>query len=313
MLNWIEGFERYGAADAAPSGLDLDYTVTNSSLMTLRSGRLSGCALEIAGASSVGSLVHTFSSAITPISFGFAFKYTWSSATGTATLAYVPSSTHWIGVNRATGYLTNGTIGDMASAPIVSGRWYYVEVIATATAFTVYLNGTQVGTATISRGATATFTLQGATTGTVLFDDFYSGSSILGPQRVQAFSPSGDGDSSGWTPSAGTSHHSLVSENPSDGDTSYVNTTSGLDLWTYGATADGTINGVQINTIARTEDNSTGLYLPVKSSSTQSDGTAQTVSSTAFKNYSRIVEADPATSAAWTSSGLSDSQFGVKV
>ncbi len=313
MINWIEGFERYGTADSAPSGLDLDYAVTNSSLMTLRSGRLAGCALEIAAAASIGSIVHTFSSVITPISFGFAFKYAWTSATGTYQMAYLPSISHWVGVNRATGYLTNGYTGDMTSAPIVSGRWYYVEVLAAASAITVYLNGVQVGTATLARGTTASFTLQGATTGTVLFDDFYSGSAILGPQRVQAFSPIGDGDSSGWTPSAGASHYPLVSENPSDGDTSYVNTTSGLDLWTYGATADGTINGVQINTIARTEDNSTSLYLPVKRSSTQNDGTAQTVSSASFKNYSRIVETDPVTSAAWTQSGLASAQFGVKV
>ncbi len=128
--------------------------------------------------------------------------------------------------------------------------------------------------------------------------------------------PSGD-SSVQWATSTGTTHYNLVNEVPPDDDTSWVQSaTSGqADLFTYPPIT-GTVEaiyGVQISTIARVTDaNTFSLIMPVVSGS-ESDGTSQVISSTAYADYRRIVETDPATSQLWTQAGINAATFGVKV
>ncbi len=120
-----------------------------------------------------------------------------------------------------------------------------------------------------------------------------------------------------WATSAGSTHYSLVNENPPNDDTSWVQcATSGqTDLYGYTQSNYGvaTILGIQLVTACRVTDTNTyNLLMPVFSGS-QNDGTAQTVLSTNYSDFRRIIETDPNTGAAWTPTALNAATFGVKV
>lgn len=139
---------------------------------------------------------------------------------------------------------------------------------------------------------------------------------FLGARRVVAIFPEASGDSTDFTPSAGN-NWAAVDDNPTDSDTTYVEsgTAADLDLYNFTAVAGlgSTINGIQVNTVARETDvTNFNLITHVKSGATDSEdgGIALTSSyTTAF----RLLATDPNTSAAWTSSGLNSAQFGLEV
>ena len=159
------------------------------------------------------------------------------------------------------------------------------------------------------------------------FDDIYicdtdgtKNNNLLGRVKVEAIFPSADGDSSDWTPSSGTDHSAMVDENPADDDTSYVEsgTQDDTDLFAYddlSAITTEPILGVQVSTDVRMNEfpGALDVKLPVKSSTTTSDGEVTNVNDDDYTIVHRILEDDPATSAAWTASGINSAQFGIKV
>lgn len=143
---------------------------------------------------------------------------------------------------------------------------------------------------------------------------------FLGRVLVEGVFPSADGDSSDWTPSSGTDHSALVNDNPADDDTSYVesNTLDAVDLYVYTDLSTITtepILGVQVNADVRMNEFPGDLDIkqPVKSGGTTSDGDATNIATDSYQPAYRVLEDDPATSTAWTASGVNNAQFGIKV
>lgn len=223
------------------------------------------------------------------------------------------------------------------------GRWYYIEVRAVidnaSGEVEIKVNGKQVlnlsGIDT-QIGATSQLThikLWGAQGhgGDVIeqnqmFDDLYivdtsgaDNNTFLGPGKAEALYPDAEGDNIQWTPSTGTDNSANVDENPRNDDTDYNESgvTGNYDLLTAGnlATITGNVKGVQLNTDARvTNATPIDLINKIKSSTTEDEAVAQAVSdSSNYTTFYDVWEQDPATSTAWTVSGVNGIQIGYEV
>jgi len=142
---------------------------------------------------------------------------------------------------------------------------------------------------------------------------------FLGQVIVEAIFPSADGDSSDWTPASGTDNYAMVDDNPTDDDTSYVESGTQGDEDLYEYTDLSTITDEDIvGVVLKTEPRMTAfpgdldLYQTVKSGTAASDGDAANIADDTYTSIQRVLETDPNTSSAWTASGVNGVQFGIK-
>lgn len=234
--------------------------------------------------------------------------------------------------------LSNGSTLATGTTPVPPGTWVYIELGAhihsSAGSATVRLNGlTECSVSSVNTNPVGSGTANVVALGTygnmpndqtIYFDDHYAcdgqgsvNNTFLGDVRVQALLPTSDGANTAWATSSGSTHYNLVNEVPPDGDTSYVTSSTVGQVDEYGMTpiavSSGTVAGVQVLIYARKNDAGTRTIAPVvREGGTDYVGTSQALS-TSYVYLSQIYEADPATSAAWTISGINGDQFGVKV
>mgnify|MGYP000955464631 CR=1 FL=1 len=170
---------------------------------------------------------------------------------------------------------------------------------------------------TIAFGAIATGTPQLAS----IIDNLYIldgtgqvNNDFLGEVSVIAHSPTGDGTSSTWVPSAGTDHYALVDESPGSA-ADYITGSSGdRDLFTFSPEdlTGFTIKGVVLKALAKkTDSGDAGLLLVAKSGETVLQGAANVLSQDDMY-YSQAIEMDPNTNNAWTPESLAAAEFGVE-
>jgi hypothetical protein len=219
-----------------------------------------------------------------------------------------------------------------SSLSIGAGQWYYIELKV--------LTNNSTGTVEIKvNGATwlnltSQDTQQGSNAwhdavriGTVncvsRFDDMYvldsSGSAnndFLGNRKVVALDPDGAGDTTAWTPSAGSNYQNVDEGDLLDEDTTYneTSTDTDQDLYTYEnlpANA-ASVDGIQITSEARVTSGQMDLSNVIKTGTTTDAGSADTITSTSYVTSTRIEEQDPDTAAPWTPSGVDGAQFGIR-
>lgn len=340
-LLWIEGFEGMGTSDGShpsPTGiLSRKYpTVVYPDYMWLVAGRTGGHGLNMNGV-----WAELYTSNLTTnatMVVGFAYYYTATYQARIVTL--YDGAQQGVNLRQATGgelavYRDGTLLATTSGLGLQTGTWYWIELKVVCGDSGSYelrvgginkLSASGVDTKAGSNDYHTRVGWIGPANGAMYIDDIYildgSGSAnndFLGNVKVVAIVP--DGDVSGYqdfTPSAGSDHYALVDENPVNDDTDYVEsgTTGHKDLWTYVA-ASGlgtTIAGIQINTMVReTDAESFSLKTLIKSDTTEDEGAGEVIGSTSYKMLKRISETDPATAAAWTSSGVNAAQFGVKV
>jgi hypothetical protein len=223
-----------------------------------------------------------------------------------------------------------GIIGSASGLPLTGlGVWHYWEVYGTVSATTgtcvVYLDGAQViGVTNVNTGSSAVGGLQYTTSNLgggggnrVIIDDIFQSDSAtrLGECKIETLRATGD-SSVNWTPNSGSNNYSRVSETLVDGDTSYVSTAStGVrDLYTIGSLSSTPANIFAVNVVAfaeKTDATTRQLYNSVRSATADSDGIAQNLAAS-YGRYDRIMNTDPATSAAWTASGVNNLLIGPK-
>lgn len=341
MLLLVEGFEGFGTTTGVapqPAGaLGRLYSASQESQMRMRTGRLSGYALEFNyGGSQITSGTLTTDDTLI---VGIAVKF--PASDDVRFLVLLDGVT--LGMN-----LRLTTVGEIevyrgatflaksAAAVILANTWYYIE-------FKVKCNNT-TGTYEVRVGGVNVVSASGVDTragandyhdiarldwylgsGNTKFDDWYicdstgsDNNDFLGNCRVVAILPDGD-DTAGWDTASGGSDHCLdVDENPADDDTTYVEdgTSGHKDLYDYAAmTPDlGPIKGLSIKTVCReTDASSFSLITPIKSGITEDDDSAQAIGTTDYVTKTRISEFDPNTSVAWTETTVNAAKFGVKV
>lgn len=138
---------------------------------------------------------------------------------------------------------------------------------------------------------------------------------FIGDHRIQTLTPDGAGNSSEWTPSAGT-RHEAVDETVSDDDDTYVSesTLTDSDLYTVDdpAIEHQTVHAVVVNTVARaTGTTPKALRAQVRHGSTTGNGSAVDIpdDSSYHLNQTAFVQ-NPDTVAAWEGSELADLEIG---
>lgn len=339
---WLEGFEGFGTSNGvAPSGLDEKYDATNRiSLTDIHDGRIAG-KRWYANTGSIPYMRTKDLGAQTAIVVGFGF-HAERLANQTIFYFYEASDTQGLNIRLTLGgelaaYRVNTLLGTSTGANLRPNQWYFIEFKATLSNTTgtvvIKVNETQVlslSSQDTQQGGTAEwrkYRLEGSSVfpDNFSFDDWYilntSGSQnndFLGSIRIDGILPNGDSGTINWTPSTGTLNYALVDENPHNTDTDYVesSTSTDQDLYDYASvpTTLDTIHGLQINTVVRETDASDfTLKTLVYSGTTLSADTAQAIAGTSYEVLHRVVELDPDTSSAWTSSGINSAQFGIEV
>ena len=141
-------------------------------------------------------------------------------------------------------------------------------------------------------------------------DDF------LGDIKVETLFANGVGNSSQWTPLAGSNYEN-VDETATDDDTSYVfsSTPTNVDTYTFAnlAQIDAGIKGVAVNLQHRKTTAGSKTIRPiVRHSGTDYAGTTVPV----FDDYAsntQIYQANPGTSATWTTGDVDAAEFGAEL
>lgn len=284
----------------------------------------------------------------TTVIFGMAFMVTTNNASNLL-MTFYTGTTRQLCIQWATDGTLNlrrtsasGTLLATSSGhpPIAPITWFYLEVKTTlstsvATVTTVRLNGQVVITYTgATSGATAGVSKVGqqpANTTWFRIDDAYvcddvdatatqgrPNNDFLGDIRVATLFPNGDGDSSGFTPSSGANHYSLVDEVPPN-TTDYVSASvSGTrDLYTV-QDVPANVNkvyGVRSMSIATKSDAGAGSLKPlIKENGV---ATAEPPQGVAYPTWislfgpNRFVR--PSDGGLWTPSDITNLQIGVEV
>jgi len=197
-----------------------------------------------------------------------------------------------------------------------------VTISATVGVFQVWVNSVSVlnltaqNTKNTANTTVSAFTL--SCVGNVVHDFcdiVWSDGSRIGDVRTECIVPSGAGTHAQWTPSAGANWQN-VDEIPPDGDTTFNDTTvvGNIDSFTHPAlsASPASILAVIVNVRARNTTTGVGSVAPfVRSSTTELAGTAVTLN-TSYQNFQSVYATDPATSAAWTLSGVNACEIGYK-
>jgi hypothetical protein len=333
-LLWIDGFEGYGGTDGIASSLlaARGYGNTGGSYYIGIGNKIGYCLYFNVGQSNV--LITPALTTDSTFIFGCAVYF---GSSNYINLGMYDDGTYGMNVTFQPGTpatvtvrLGNSTIASDSSFSTMP-KWHYIEmkVFCHASSGSVEVridNKTIISITGINTKAGAhdyhnKLNFNAATNTYV--DDFYvcdgSGSTcndFQGICKVVGLLPSGDTDTVQWTPSAESTHYSLVDDNPANGDTDYVYTSTQtlMDLYDYPhLIGTGTIKGLQLNTQARlSAGTSIILQTPIISNGTTEIGPDTTLTSASYADYRHISTTDPYTSSAWTIDGLNAAQIGIK-
>jgi hypothetical protein len=328
-----EGFDMYNGTGAnTGASARWDFTGTGGGgNVVMTAGRFGGQSLIFTAGSGGAQGRLALPSTYMAFGHGFAFKFdNTSNFNAACNLRTVAGATVvLLGINTSTGVLTvtgpSGTIATASGLPITTvGVWHYFEVYGTVNAVTgtcqVYLDGVQiVNVINVNTGSTAVQNLfyQGVAQPLFYIDDIFFSDVVtrVGECRVETLRPNGD-SSVTWTPNSGSNNYSRVNETLVDGDTSYVSTAStGVrDLYTLGALSSTPANIYAVNVVffgEKTDATTRQMYGSIRSNTTDSDGPLFNLAAN-YSRFDRVVANDPATSAAWTASGVNNLKIGPK-
>lgn len=272
---------------------------------------------------------------------GFRFKWTTNDQTtdffsiadgATAHVMFALSNSGQLFAYR--GHLA--TLLGTASGSLSSGAFNFLEfrvkVDDSAGTVDVYVNGSNVLSLTTqdtrNGGSAAQWNTmylgniqQNLGSKVYVYDDFYYGDSsssgaVLGPCRSKVTLPNGAGNSSQFTPSAGSNWQN-VDEANQDGDTTYNgSTTAGhIDLYTgasLGVTS-GTVKAVQTCLVVRSNGAGAERIKPMfRIGGTNYEGTEVGVT-TSYLYSTEVFHTSPATSNPWSFSEIDGAERGMKL
>jgi hypothetical protein len=337
-LRFTDSFDHYAAATSA----DMLVKWNNASgagnvVIQAATGRRGTQALKLNATATVTKTLDAQATCI----IGFSFNAPTLPGADAAILIFLDAGVNQCDLRmRADGTLRatrNGTALGTSSSALSAGTTYYIEVKVlisdAAGTFEVRVNGSNTGWLALTSqdtkntaNATANqFSLSGPVTGT-LFDDLYvcdsagsTNNNFLGDIRVDAYVPSGNGNSSQLVGSDSNSvdNYLLVDEALYNTDTDYVQSATAAQKDTYAFTdmshTPASIFGLQVNMIGKKDDSGNrSICSVIRSGGADTDGTSQALSTT-YVDYMQVSETDPNTAAAWTKTNLNSAEFGVKV
>jgi len=345
---WFDGFDLYGSS--ADMLANYSYYASTTPTFDSVGGRYGGGSANLAATSATGSAMLCIgvpnSDVYHQIGGWLYFDALVNSTIGgarTTAGTYLDSSTQLhcaIGVTSAgeiTIYGDGGTvIATSAPGVVAQGQGSYIEVRirrhATLGSVQVYqmgelvveaLNVDTIDTSTTvllgfwNRGTSAEETL-------LHLDDFYVDSSAsgftipVGDKRVVGGAPNGDTAQADFTKSTGTTGYTLIDDTGGgNGDTDYIYSAtvghkSEFDITNL--TQSGTYYAVAVHSRMKKSDAGarTGRNY-IKSSASIGTGATRSPTDTEYTQYKDVFELDPATSSAWTKSGIDALLIGEEV
>lgn len=236
-----------------------------------------------------------------------------------------------------TGAIPSGTLLAQSSANVIDDNWHYIEVSATIHATTgsviVRVDGVEVVNFTGNTKNTGTSTnidlvrfkagkYVGVST-IVALDDMYicdgtgsTNNTFLGDVRVQTILPTGAGSSTQLVPTGSANNWQNVNEVPFNNATYNASSTVGeRDMYALGDLTVGTTTVYATQSVAHMQKSDAGVgtaKVAVKSGASTYYDPTQSLGS-AVTAYATVREVDPATSTAWTVSGVNAIEAGVEV
>jgi hypothetical protein len=225
-------------------------------------------------------------------------------------------------------YAANGTtqIGSDSATALSTNKWYRIDVkFISASSCELRIDGVSAitgipGSDTVSNISLGKLANRNDQTVNFYYDDVAIDTAQYPPDgAIEIMLPSADGNYTTWTIGAGSGDKwQQVDDLPHDSDTSYLVSTLTVDnAYTAAMEAaanagiSGTINTVKSIIISKQDGAGSGTYSRrLRSGSTDSDG-SNTNSSASYATASRMFATDPATSAAWTISGLDGVEVGI--
>ena len=238
------------------------------------------------------------------------------------------SSTGRVELHRGDGtLLATGTIN------VCDGAWHYLEVSVTfngttgASVVNVDLiqqfSVTSINTIVSANSyANAISIYRQNSSGYMSYDNWVvmdtTGSTFnafQGEMRIFGVLPNQAGNYAQWTPSTGA-NFSCVNQNPDDGDTTYISTTStgNLDSYKFASlpfTA-GTIKAVWVNIVAKSSDVGVKtVSILSREAGTDYVGSNVITLGNAYSSFGQFYNVDPAGSA-WTITNFNNMEFGIK-
>jgi len=347
-LLFMDSFDHYASADLLEK-----WTYRKGDYFSIGAyGRNGTNGLLCTNTSQTSHLAATVLGGVDEVIVGFAVKPIVITAAGASLLSFGGGTTWECGVavlpdatlqpfRGTANFTTDGPgsmsyltlIGSASSSGLQQGVWSYLEVRMkchdSAGTCIIRLNGIEVlnltgldtlySTSTLTRFAvasTGTFNTYFHIDDLVVMDTTGSlNNTFMGDVTISAIFPTGAGNSSGWTPSAGSNYDCVNETSPND-DTDY-NATSVLttkDLYAFAdAPAGADIRAVQVLAAVRKGAEGPGqVKLVTRSNSTDYDGVAQGIGGTSYSYVREVYETDPATAVAWTEGGFNAAEFGLK-
>lgn len=340
-LRFVDSFDHYATANLAEKWT----AVTSTPAISAGNGRRGTQSFR---PSTGHAITKTIDSQATWC-IGFALRYTTLPIGACGVFALLDAGTVQVDLRvNGDGTLSvtrNGTAvtGGTSSGALTTGAYHYIEYRVTisssvsANAWQVDVDGVNVITVTAGQSSknTANATANGfklgnaatggSTVGTLDFDDLYAcdgqgsvnNGSFLGDVAVSVLYPASAGNYAQWTPDSG-SNYARVDETLCDGDSSYVETgTAGnLDSYTFGnlGGSPSSIFGVQWCAESRKTDASTyNVRRHFRSGGTDYVDSNDISLPSSYSIAQKVLETNPATSAAWTVSDLQGSEWGIKL
>jgi hypothetical protein len=141
-------------------------------------------------------------------------------------------------------------------------------------------------------------------------------SDFLGPVKIETLRPTGDTATVDWTPSANADHYTLIDENPVNSSDYVASSTANQeDKYTLANLSSiTTVQGVQLGVMAQLDGpGSKQLYLTCDSNGSVNNGSEIYLAGPETVHFSRILETDPDTSNAWTTSAIDALIAGIRV
>lgn len=343
-LLFSDGFDHYNTSADHQRKWD-----ANSAAGSFLTGRFGGNAMGVGEGFGSGSMYKTLPANASTIVCGCAMKI---SGTNLHALDIYDGTTVQVRIDVSSAFSiyrgdASVTLATGVGGPLSNNNttWYYVEfkvvIHASAGAVTIKVNGTQVYNAT-SLNTQATANAYGTRVrvgGTGIggngaaVDDLYlcDGVDATATQgvplndflaaapdglRISYLGPTGAGTTTQFTPSAG-SNYQCVDDVPSNDDTDYVSSGTVGNTDTY-AMADlpsssGTVRAVQTVIKWRKDDAGTRSGAAVVRSGGTNYVGATVAAADTYGIAMEVRGADPATSAAWTPSGVNAMEIGQRV
>ena len=333
-LLWVDGFENYGTTiGSAPSPTNIvtkKYLGDYESSIDIQTGRDTGYCLLFNDSSIF--ITTTGLTTDRTLIIGAAIKIKTATGNGYVyTLLDIANSSTGIRLKYANGelsvYLNTTLINGTSGLSLSAGVWYYIEFKVycdtTAGTYEVRVGGVNVLNGIVNTQYTSTLNYYskvrlGVSTAYLSYDDLYIcdstgtvNNNFLGNCKVETLRPTGDSVVT-WTPDTGVINYTQIDEQVIDDDTTYVEATTGKDLYTYGNTANTTIQGVMITTDVRQTDATDYTLNNVTKSGVTEISDNKFVGATGYTAKTTVVEQDPNTSTPWTQATLNAAEFGVE-